>query len=121
MAPKDQKRQHIGNVALVVRDYDEAIDYFTKILGFDLIEDTRLSGTKRWVMVAPPGSNETRLLLAKAATQEQTAHIGNPNRRASLLVSPHRRLRARLCAIERARREFRRDTQRRTVRYCRGV
>ena len=69
--------QRLGAVALVVRDYDEAIDFYVGKLGFDLVEDTRLSDTKRWVLVAPPGSNETRLLLAKAASAEQEAHIGN--------------------------------------------
>jgi catechol 2,3-dioxygenase-like lactoylglutathione lyase family enzyme len=68
--------QHIGYVALVVREYDEAIAFFTQSLGFTLIEDTNL-GAKRWVLVAPPGSNGTRLLLARAANPEQVRHIGN--------------------------------------------
>ncbi len=71
------KSQHIGYVALVVRDYDEAKAYYCGVLRFDLIEDTRLSEEKRWVLVAPPGSKETRLLLARAATPEQAARIGN--------------------------------------------
>ena len=59
--------QFINAISLVVNDYDEAIAYYTDILGFDLIEDTKRSEEKRWVLVAPPGSKETRLLLAKAA------------------------------------------------------
>ena len=69
--------QTIAAVALVVPDYDEAIAYYTGVLGFDLIEDTPLGGGKRWVLVAPPGSSGTRLLLARAATPEQQAAIGN--------------------------------------------
>ncbi len=69
--------QHLAAIALVVPDYDEAIDFYVGKLGFDLIEDTRLSETKRWVLVAPPGSRETRLLLAKADGPEQKTRIGN--------------------------------------------
>jgi len=69
--------QRIGYVALVVRDYDEALSYFTQVLGFELIEDTPLSEGKRWVLVAPPNSQGTRLLLARAVTQEQSSRVGN--------------------------------------------
>lgn len=69
--------QQIAHVALVVKDYDEAIEFYTKKLHFRLIEDTVLSDTKRWVMVAPPGDATTCLLLAKAATPEQITRIGN--------------------------------------------
>lgn len=70
-------KQRIANVTLVVRDYDEAIDYYTRKLNFDLIEDTRLTPEKRWVLVAPKGSTETRLLLAKADDDEQQTAIGH--------------------------------------------
>lgn len=70
-------KQHIANIALVVKDYDEAIKFYTEKLEFDLLEDTVLSKTKRWVRVAPKGSNECCLLLAKAATEEQQTRIGN--------------------------------------------
>ncbi|MEL6655922.1 MAG: VOC family protein [Bacteroidota bacterium] len=70
-------RQHIARIALVVRDYDEAIAWYTQKLKFKLLEDTQLSETKRWVVVAPPGSNECALLLAKAAKPEQELAIGN--------------------------------------------
>jgi catechol 2,3-dioxygenase-like lactoylglutathione lyase family enzyme len=70
-------KQTLGYVALVVRDYDEAIVFFTGTLNFKLVEDTRLGEEKRWVMVAPPGSQETCLLLARAATPEQASRIGN--------------------------------------------
>jgi len=69
--------QKIGYVSLLVRDYDEAIKYFTEMLLFDLVEDTPLADGRRWVLVAPPGSSETRILLAKAATPEQDARIGD--------------------------------------------
>ena len=68
--------QHLGAIALLIRDYDEAIAWYTDVLGFELIEDTRLSPDKRWVVVAPPGSRETRLLLARAADATQAACIG---------------------------------------------
>jgi catechol 2,3-dioxygenase-like lactoylglutathione lyase family enzyme len=67
----------IAMLALVVRDYDEAIAYFTGSLGFDLIEDTRQSETKRWVVVAPPGGRGARLLLAKAANERQMTRVGD--------------------------------------------
>ncbi len=69
--------QKIGYVALVVREYDEAIAYYTGTLGFNLIEDTDLGGGKRWVLVAPPGSTGTALLLARAASPEQATRVGN--------------------------------------------
>jgi catechol 2,3-dioxygenase-like lactoylglutathione lyase family enzyme len=69
--------QHIARIALVVDDYDGAIEFYTKKLGFSLLEDTILSETKRWVVVAPKGSNECALLLAKAAAEEQRTRIGN--------------------------------------------
>jgi catechol 2,3-dioxygenase-like lactoylglutathione lyase family enzyme len=69
--------QTIGHVALLVRDYDEAIAFFTTRLRFVLIEDTPLGEGKRWVLVAPPGTGGTALLLARAATPEQESRIGN--------------------------------------------
>lgn len=73
--------QTIGYICLVVRDYDEAITYYTQTLGFNLIEDSpsidRKGRQKRWVLIAPPGANETRILLAKAASPEEINHIGN--------------------------------------------
>lgn len=70
-------KQNLGHVALVVRDYDEALAFFTGTLRFTVVEDTRLSADKRWVVVAPPGSQGTTLLLARAATPEQSSRIGN--------------------------------------------
>src|SRR6266496_5558818 len=69
--------QRIAHIALVVDNYDDAIKFYTEKLGFALIEDTLLSETKRWVLVAPPGSKECFLLLAKAANEEQKSRIGN--------------------------------------------
>jgi catechol 2,3-dioxygenase-like lactoylglutathione lyase family enzyme len=69
-------RQHIGLVALLVRDYDDAKAWYCDVLGFDLVEDTPLLDGKRWVLVAPPGSTETRLFLARAATAEQAKSVG---------------------------------------------
>ena len=71
-------RQSIIHVALVVRDYDEAIAFFCRKLHFDLIEDTyQPEQDKRWVVVSPPGSSGTTLLLARASKPEQEAFIGN--------------------------------------------
>lgn len=69
--------QRIAHIALVVKDYDEAINFYTQRLGFKLLEDTPLSETKRWVIVAPPNSDGCSLLLAKAGNPEQEASIGN--------------------------------------------
>ena len=70
-------KQQIAHIALLVDDYDKAIAFYTAQLKFNLIEDTALSETKRWVLVAPPGSTGTALLLAKASNSEQEAQIGN--------------------------------------------
>jgi len=70
-------QQSIGYVALVVRNYDEAIKFFTDKLGFALIEDTPLEPGKRWVLVRPAHSQGTSLLLAQAASEEQSTRIGN--------------------------------------------
>lgn len=70
-------KQKIAHIALLVKEYDEAINFYTKKLHFDLIEDTILSDTKRWVLIAPKGSTECALLLAKAANKTQEQYIGN--------------------------------------------
>ncbi len=67
----------LSALSLLVPDYDEAIGFFVGQMGFDLIEDTDMGNGKRWVLVAPPGAPETRLLLARAVGPEQTAAIGN--------------------------------------------
>ena len=69
--------QAVACVAVVVRDYDDAVAFYTKALGFDLVEDTPLGNGKRWVVVRPPGSSGPSLLLAKAATPEQEGRVGN--------------------------------------------
>lgn len=71
-------KRSIVHVALVVRDYDEAIEFYTKKLDFTLVEDTyQKEQDKRWVVVAPPGSDGTTLLLARASTSEQEVFVGN--------------------------------------------
>ena len=69
--------QSIANVTLVVKEYDEAIEFYTQKLGFKLLEDIPLEEDKRWVLVSPKGSNGTALLLAKAASENQQEYIGN--------------------------------------------
>lgn len=69
-------KQHLGAVSLLVRDYDEAIAYYTGKLGFTLLEDTATGDAKRWVVVAPPGAVETRLILARAVKPDEVAAIG---------------------------------------------
>ncbi len=73
-------RQYLAAIALIVRDYDEAIDFYTRVLDFDLLENTDMSATqpgKRWVRVQPKGAIETCFLLAKAADPKQISSIGN--------------------------------------------
>lgn len=70
-------KQRIAQIALVVNDYDEAIDFYTQKLNFTLIEDTQLSEAKRWVVVAPPGDKGCNLLLAKASNERQLQAVGN--------------------------------------------
>ena len=69
--------QRLIHIALVVADYDEAINWYTQKVGFKLIEDTTLSEVKRWVLIQPPGEGSCQLLLAKAATEEQKSRVGN--------------------------------------------
>jgi catechol 2,3-dioxygenase-like lactoylglutathione lyase family enzyme len=69
--------QSLGLVSLVVRDYDEALAFFVGTLGFELVEDTFVpEQSRRWVVVAPPGAGESRLLLARASTSEQASRVG---------------------------------------------
>jgi catechol 2,3-dioxygenase-like lactoylglutathione lyase family enzyme len=68
--------QSLAHVTLLVRDYDEALTFFTESLGFRVVEDTPLPGNKRWLVVAPPGSRGTSILLAQAATPEQFQQVG---------------------------------------------
>ena len=70
-------KQRIAHLTLVVDDYDDAIAFYTEKLNFALLEDTVLSATKRWVKVAPPGSTDFCLLLAKADNDEQRSRVGN--------------------------------------------
>ena len=70
--------QRLAMTSLIVRDYDEAIAFYTRKLGFWLVEDTPIpSQEKRWVVVAPPGDGSSRLLLARAVNDEQASRIGN--------------------------------------------
>lgn len=70
-------KQSIAQVAILVKDYDDAIDFYLKKLNFELVEDTRLSEHKRWVVIKPPGAAGCGLLLAKAVNEQQLAAIGN--------------------------------------------
>jgi catechol 2,3-dioxygenase-like lactoylglutathione lyase family enzyme len=69
--------QRIAHIALLVDNYDDAIEFYTQKLDFQVVEDTKLSDEKRWVMMAPKGSKECRLLLAKASNEKQKKTIGN--------------------------------------------
>ncbi len=70
-------KQKIAHIALVVDDYDKAIEFYTQKLHFILLEDTALSETKRWVRISPPGAEECCLLLAQASNDEQRSRVGN--------------------------------------------
>jgi catechol 2,3-dioxygenase-like lactoylglutathione lyase family enzyme len=67
----------IANISFLVRDYDEALNYFTRVLRFELLEDRQINLDKRWLVVAPAGSTGAKLLLAKASTPEQLEHVGD--------------------------------------------
>ena len=69
--------QHLALISLLIDDYDEAIAFYVGKLNFTLVEDTVMSETKRWVVIAPPGNSATSLLLAKAANEEQKSRVGN--------------------------------------------
>lgn len=70
-------RRTFFQTALLVKDYDDAIDFYTNVLDFSLLEDTRLTEEKRWVVVAPPEGQGGQLLLAKAVGEDQLARVGN--------------------------------------------
>jgi catechol 2,3-dioxygenase-like lactoylglutathione lyase family enzyme len=70
-------RMEIAALALVVRDYDEALNWYRERLGFVLVEDTAMGGGKRWVVVAPPGSTGCRLIFARATGPQQATRIGD--------------------------------------------
>ena len=69
--------QKLANVTLLVDDYDRALKFYREKLNFDLIEDTKLSENKRWVVISPKGNDGTRLLLAEAKNEEEKSRIGN--------------------------------------------
>ena len=70
-------KQRIAHIALVVKEYDEAIRFYTEKLNFTLLEDTKIDEKKRWVVIAPPGAKECGLLLARAANKKQLESVGN--------------------------------------------
>ncbi len=70
-------KQYLAQIAIVVKDYDEAIEFYTRKLNFELLEDTVMSDTKRWVVIAPQGSSGCKILLAKAANETQLSRVGN--------------------------------------------
>ena len=70
-------KQRISNIALVVENYDDAIEFYTQKLNFELVENTDLGGGKRWVQISPPNAEETNILLAKASNEQQQQSIGN--------------------------------------------
>lgn len=70
-------KQSLAHIAIVVREYDEAIEFYRDKLNFVLVEDTRLTDTKRWVLMSPPGSAGCQLLLARGVGAEQESRIGN--------------------------------------------
>ncbi|MGB2741837.1 MAG: VOC family protein [Cognaticolwellia sp.] len=73
----DTIKQRIANIALVVESYDDAIEFYTQKLNFELLENTDLGGGKRWVQISPPNSNGTNILLAKASNDTQQQSVGN--------------------------------------------
>lgn len=82
-------KQPLGALALLVDDYDEAIAWYARALGFELIEDID-QGNRRWVLLAPASSTETRLLLAKANDDEQASRVGNQTGSRVFVLLAHR-------------------------------
>lgn len=70
-------KQRIANISLLVESYDDAIDFYTKKLSFQLLEDSDMGAGKRWVLISPPNANGTNILLAKATNEQQSQAIGN--------------------------------------------
>ena len=70
-------KQRIANIALVVENYDDALEFYTKKLNFELVADIDLGGGKRWVLISPPNANGTNILLAKASNDQQSQAVGN--------------------------------------------
>jgi catechol 2,3-dioxygenase-like lactoylglutathione lyase family enzyme len=70
-------KQNLALIAIVVKDYDDAIRFYTEKLNFELVEDAIMSETKRWVVVSPPGTSGCNILLARAVTDEQQSRVGN--------------------------------------------
>ena len=70
-------QQKIANIALIVANYDDAIEFYTQKLQFKLVQDVNLDNGKRWVQIVPPNSNGTTLLLVQASTEEQKHVIAN--------------------------------------------
>lgn len=113
--------QRIGAITFVVREYDEAVEFFTQKLGFTLLEDTPLEEGKRWVLVAPRGSTGTNLLLAKADSPEQESAIGNQTGGRVFLFLHTDDFWRDYNAMQAARRQIRRNTPYRTLRHRRRV
>ncbi len=70
-------KQRIANISLLVESYDDAIEFYTKKLSFELLEDSDMGAGKRWVLISPPNANGTNILLAKATNEQQSQAIGN--------------------------------------------
>ena len=111
----------LGHVTLLVRDYDEAIAFFTGCLGFNVVEDTPLGDGKRWVLVGPSDDSGTSLLLAHASTPEQIARGGQTGRRPGVPVSVHARLRPGPRPNDGFRREVPRSPKGRGLRHRGGL
>ena len=113
--------QRIAQIAILVREYDEAIRFYSEKLGFKLVEDTDLGGGKRWARVAPPGTGGTELLLARAVNEEQASRIGNQTGGRVFLFSGDRRFSAGLRSAASSRRRIHPAAWRGTVRHRRGL
>src|SRR5262249_34958336 len=111
----------LDSVTIVVRDYDEAIEYFTKVLGFRLREDSPRGDGKRWVVVAPDGPAGASILLAPAATPAHSRRIGNQTGGPGAVLPAHRHVCRDLCGDAVPRRAIPGGTARGTLRYGRCV
>ena len=117
---RENQLMRLELVTLVVRDYDEALAYYTGVLGFVLVEDTRLTETKRWIVVRPPGSS-IGLLLARSGQRPTAGPHRGSNRWTRRLLPVHRRPRSRPRTPARGRRALPWRTARRAIRHGRRV
>jgi catechol 2,3-dioxygenase-like lactoylglutathione lyase family enzyme len=114
-------KQAIGTVSILVRDYEEAIEFYTRVLRFNVVEDKPLGGGRRWILLAPPGSGECRVLLARAKDEGEAQAIGRQAGGRVFLFLHTDEFARDLSGDEAARRQFRRGAAGGGIWHRRGL